>query len=232
MSELDRLSQGPSSLRKGGRAPPTYRPDANFGRASGKIINIGAVARDSDGFEDFGAYLNDDVFLSPPPSIPSKPKPKPKPKKLLPNAGATINSDDDTSILDDSLLYRPSPKKPSQTRPIVATTTTSTSRPNRPATQTSTVVDYELIPEPSTRRKPLSQSTSSKTAISSSNTRPTTTTKPRPGKQTSSSHNVATTAKPSTKPKQPAALTTIQEDEDDVDEQDGNGDSNMSIASV
>ncbi|KAG9044550.1 hypothetical protein FS837_007955 [Tulasnella sp. UAMH 9824] len=234
MSEIDRLSQGPSTIRKGARAPPTYRNDANFGRASGKIINIGAVARDSDGFEDFGAYLNEDVFLSPPPLIPSKPKPKTQPKKSIGSTRRALDSDDDTSILDQSVLGRRAdpepPKKSSQTRTVVVAATTTTSRQNRPPNHSTSAVDYDSIPEPSTKRKALGQSISSKPASSSRNSRPSTT----PSQQiSSSSRKVPPPTKSNTKGKQPAALTTIQEDEDDdVDDQDGNGDSNMSIASV
>ncbi|KAG8910471.1 hypothetical protein FRC00_008107 [Tulasnella sp. 408] len=237
MSDIDRFSQAPSTVRKGARAPPAYRNDANFGRASGKIINIGTVARDSDGFEDFGAYLNDDVFLSPPPSIPSKPKPKTQPKKSIGSTRRATDSDDDATILDESVLGRRAepepPKKSSQTRTVVVAATTTTSRQNRPATQTTSAVDYDSIPEPSTKRKTLSQSTSSKPASSSRNSRPSTTTTARPS-TSSSSRTVPPTTKSNTKGKQPAALTTIQEDEDDddVDDQDGNGDSNMSIASL
>ncbi|KAG8954580.1 hypothetical protein FRC00_005777 [Tulasnella sp. 408] len=230
MSDRDRLSQAPSTVRKGGRAPPSYRNDANFGRASGKIINIGTVARDSDGFEDFGAYLNDDVFLSPPPSIPSKPKPKPKPKPSIGSTWIEPDSDDDASILDESVIGPPKPVSPKKPRPVVVAATMTTNRPNRPATQTTFTVDFDSIPEPSTKRPPLSQSTSSKPTNSNRINRPTATTTA----QTSSSYGkIPPTTKPNTNGKPPAALTTIQEDEDDddVDDQDGNGDSNMSIAS-
>ncbi|KAG8938956.1 hypothetical protein FRC04_007225 [Tulasnella sp. 424] len=78
------------------------------------------------------------------------------------------------------------------------TTTTSTSRQNGSATQPTPAVDYASIPEPSTTRKALGQSTSSKAASSSR--------------------------------KWAAALSAIAEDEyDDIDE---HGESNMSMASV
>lgn len=49
-------------------------------------MNIGNVAKDQDGFEDFNAYLEDDVFVSPPPNITAKPKSKHKYFQRSPSA--------------------------------------------------------------------------------------------------------------------------------------------------
>ncbi|KAG8993409.1 hypothetical protein FRB90_000715, partial [Tulasnella sp. 427] len=112
--------------------------------------------------------------------------------------------------------------------------TNSSSRQNRPATQPTAAVDYDTIPEPSTKRKALSQSTSSRAANSSGTARPSTANKSRASQPSTSSRNVAPAPAKSTNTanrKQPAALSTIAEDSDD-DDMDGNGDSNMSMASV
>ncbi|KAG8940279.1 hypothetical protein FRC04_005441 [Tulasnella sp. 424] len=104
------------------------------------------------------AYFNDDVFLSSASSDSLKPKPKTQPEKSTKTVRMTIDYDGDTSILDFTVLG------------CLVTTTISTSQ-NRPVTQPTSAVYYDSILEPSTKRKALDQSTSSKAASSSSNRR-------------------------------------------------------------
>ncbi|KAG8938255.1 hypothetical protein FRC04_009193, partial [Tulasnella sp. 424] len=154
----------------------------------------------------FGAHQKDDVFLSPPHSIPSKPKSNTQPKKSITNARRIIDYDDDMRTLDDSAGPEP-PKKSSQTR-------TLPSRQNCPASQPTSAVDNDSIPNPSTKRKALGQSTSSKAASVAVTPAPP---PPLPSlSQTSTSaRNVSAPAKSTAKGKQAAALSTIAEDEDD-----------------
>ncbi len=63
------------------------------------MIRVGDLARDEDGFEDFNKYLEEDVFVSPPPTFTAKPK-KPAKKSIL------LMPDDST---DD---YEPSTSNP------------------------------------------------------------------------------------------------------------------------
>ncbi|KAG8963008.1 hypothetical protein FRC05_004959 [Tulasnella sp. 425] len=158
---------------------------------------------------------------------------KTRPKKSTTNVRRIIDHDDDVSVLDDRAEPEP-PKKSSQTRTLPVTTTTSTSRQNRSATQPTSAVDYDSIPEPFTKRKALGQSTSVKL--------PAVAVTPAPPARFSSRAQVNKVDFISKciryrqvyrKGKQAAALSTIADDEnDDMEEQDGNGDSNMSMASV
>ncbi|KAG8893830.1 hypothetical protein FRB99_001679, partial [Tulasnella sp. 403] len=211
-----RLSQGPSVLRKGARALPTYRNDANFGRATGKIMNIGDLERDQDGFEDFNEYLQDDIFLSPPPAIPTRPKPKPKPQpKYKPSVLSDEDRDERTGrdespddLVQLTETVRITSKKTATVVPGSASKQIGSQ--SRPAPSNVPVVDYDSIPEPQPRRKvaPHRPNQPSKAVTQSTTTRPA-----RP---------------PITETRR--ALPVIDEDDDASDQ--GNEDSNMSMASV
>ncbi|KAG8938494.1 hypothetical protein FRC04_008520 [Tulasnella sp. 424] len=169
----------------------------------------------------FGAYQKDDVFLNPPPSIPSKPKSNTQPKKSTTNARRIIGYDYDMSTLDDSAGPEPPKKSSLRIKPA---------EPSR--VQPTSAVDNDSNPNPSTKRKALGQSTSGKAASVAVKPAPP---PPLPSlSQTStSSRNVSAPAKSSAEGKQAAASSTIAEDGDYyMEERDGNGDSNMSMSSV
>ncbi|KAG8957765.1 hypothetical protein FRC05_009612, partial [Tulasnella sp. 425] len=173
----------------------------------------------------FGAYQKDDVFLNPPPSIPSKPKSNTQPKKSTTNARRIIGYDYDMSTLDDSVLghHQVLDQNPQRNPHYPA-------EPSR--VQPTSAVDNDSNPNPSTKRKALGQSTSGKAASVAVKPAPP---PPLPSlSQTStSSRNVSAPAKSSAEGKQAAASSTIAEDGDYyMEERDGNGDSNMSMSSV
>ena len=57
-------------------------------------MNIGEIERDTDGFEDINQYLNDDVFISPPPAISQKPPSKAKSRTPVPPKKFAVHVDD------------------------------------------------------------------------------------------------------------------------------------------
>ncbi|KAG8931222.1 hypothetical protein FRC02_003037, partial [Tulasnella sp. 418] len=63
------------------RTHPTYNPDANYGRLTGKMMNIGELERDTEGYEDIDKYLQADAFFSPEPAVRPKANKKKTPVK-------------------------------------------------------------------------------------------------------------------------------------------------------
>ncbi|KAG9038977.1 hypothetical protein FRB95_013655 [Tulasnella sp. JGI-2019a] len=158
MAESGRLSQSTTLGRKGVRGHPTFRNDPNFGRATGKLLHLGDIDKDEDGFEDFNQYINNDsIFKSPPPAITPKRKPKPKtPAKL---SGSRMGSNEN---IDDRLYSsrndRTTPRAyfDASASPAGPPPTSSRRVGSRPVTAPSHQVDYDSIPAPSTRKKPMS----------------------------------------------------------------------------
>ncbi|KAG8889719.1 hypothetical protein FRB98_003011 [Tulasnella sp. 332] len=128
----------------------------------GKLLEIGILERDEDGFEDFNQYMNDDVFKSPPPAITPKRKPKPKTPAKPSSLRTGSNNDIDR-------LYSNSRNDPTTPRGYFASASPgpppSTSRRvgshSRPLAAPAPQVDYDSIPAPSTRKKPISTASSS-----------------------------------------------------------------------
>ncbi|KAG8856020.1 hypothetical protein FRB96_006587 [Tulasnella sp. 330] len=145
-----------------GRADEPIQHSAMNPTMDGKLLEIGILERDEDGFEDFNQYMNDDVFKSPPPAITPKRKPKPKTPAKPSSLRTGSNNDIDR-------LYSNSRNDPTTPRGYFASASPgpppSTSRRvgshSRPLAAPAPQVDYDSIPAPSTRKKPISTASSS-----------------------------------------------------------------------
>ncbi|KAG8958391.1 hypothetical protein FRC05_008937 [Tulasnella sp. 425] len=158
----------------------------------------------------FGAYQKDDVFLSPPTSIPSKPKSNTQPKKSTTNARRIIDYDDDMSTLDDSVLGH---RQVLDQNPQI--------NPHRPEYYQAgrTVPSPNLRPQLTTPSQPFYQEESSRTIYLQQAASVAVTPAPPPpfpslSRTSTSSRNVSAPAKSTAEGKQAAALSTIAEDED------------------